>query len=494
MLKSLISLSKHTLTYGFGNVISRMIPFLLLPALTNILPPDQFGIQQLYYILIAVGMEIVRLGLDIALLRFYIPEKTPEKRQVVFSSIFWTALLITGILSIALWLGAEFWTKLIIDSSSQSLSSYPSWMFQTLKICALIILFDNLYAFPLTVMRAENKSRSFMLIRLTGVTLQTVLTLWFLIGLERGIQGIFEANLIASVTTFILTIPTIVRKLRFTFKLDVLFACLAFGLPNVPNVLFVQIIELSDRKILEIFSTPTQMGIYSAGYKLGMFLAIAAMGFRLAWQPFFMQIKDEADAKRVFGRILSYYLMIACWVFLVLTAFIEPLATFKIPGIGRSFLAPEYWSGIAVFPVISLAHIFNGIYAVIVSGMYIKKKMHHLPWITGIAAIVNLGGNLLLVPIYGMWASAWLTVISYAIMAGLLFIVVQRFYPIPYQWVRILKLSALTAVLFAIGYVCRLNDSALPGYLLSLTFPIFLWFSNIIEKKEKSVVYSLLKK
>ena len=50
-------------------------------------------------------------------------------------------------------------------------------------------------------------------------------------------------------------------------------------------------------------------GIYSAGYKLGLFLSIVAMGFRYAWQPFFLSIGSKPDAKSVFSRTATYYAM-----------------------------------------------------------------------------------------------------------------------------------------------------------------------------------------
>ena len=87
-----------------------------------------FGVQQLYYILIAVCMELVRLGFDIALLRFYVPEKDIQKKKAVFSTIFWTAIIFTTAISIVLWIGAEYWTKAVTSTTV-----HPEWMFYTFR-------------------------------------------------------------------------------------------------------------------------------------------------------------------------------------------------------------------------------------------------------------------------------------------------------------------------------------------------------------------------
>jgi len=481
MFQTIFRLIKHTAIYGAGNVLTRLIWFVLLPVMTRILSPEQFGVQVLFYILIAIMMEIVRLGQDVALLRYFIPEKDAERRRTIFSTIFWASLLVTSIISAVIWLGAEHWVRVIVTMPEP----YPDWMVITLKLCAVIIWLDNMAAFPLIVMRGENRPGWFLFAKLTGVVVQAGITAWFLISLDRGVQGIFEGNVIASAVVLIICLPLVFARLKIAFDRAILRRCLGFGLPNVPNVLFVLIIELSDRKILELFRTAWEVGIYSVGYKLGMFLAIFAMGFRLAWQPFFMQVSGEAKARRIYARVLTYYIAVAAWLFLVLTAFIEPLVEWDIPGIGH-LIDPKYWDGIGVFPIVSLAHIFNGMFAVFVVGIYLKDRMRALPVITAAAAVLNLGGNLLLVPRYGIWASAWLTVAAYALMAGLLFGYVQRIYPVPWEWRRVLHLALVAAVVYAAGAVGRQMEMSWIGYAGSILYPLFLLATGLATPSERN--------
>lgn len=481
MFQQILRLSRQTLVYGAGNVVTRMVWFLLLPFFTHALPPDQFGVQTLYYILIALAMEIVRLGQDIALLRFYVLEKDDERRKAIFSTLFWAAFIFTTAISWLLWSYAEFWTRLIIDLPGPC----PEWMIYTLKLCAGIILLDNIAAFPLVIMRAENQPGRFLSAKLSGVLVQTGMTLILLLLMGRGVPAIFEGNLIASAVTLLICMPTILSRLRFKFEKAILVACLAFGLPNVPNVIFVQFVELADRKILEILRGINEVGLYSAGYKLGMFLSIVATGFRFAWQPFFLQISDRPDAKSVYSRVLTYYLAIVIWLYLLLTAFVKPLVQWDIPGVG-SLIDPQYWSGLAIFPIILLAHIFNGMYAVFMVGIYMEKKTRVLPLITGLAAIVNIGGNILLVPYFGMWACAWLTVVSYALMAGLIYVYIQRYYYVVYEWNRVFHLALTAGLIFEVGAIARIFGAEWVGYLLSILYPLALLASGLATPGERA--------
>jgi len=472
-------LSGQTLVYGLGHVVTRLVWFMLLPFFTHYLPPEQFGEQTLFYILIAVMMEVVRLGQDIALLRYYVLEKIGERRKAIFSTIFWGMLFFSTAIAGAIWYWDGFWVELFVGYEAP----FPEWTIVTLHLCAVIVFLDNLSAFPLVVMRGENKAGLFLFAKLAGVIVQTGLTLIFLVWMGRGIQGIFEANAISAAVTLIICLPTIFSRLKLKFDKAIIIACLAFGLPNLPNSLFVQVIELADRKILALLRSTAEVGIYSAGYKLGLFLSIVAMGFRYAWQPFFLQISDRSDAQEVYARVFTYYMAITFWLYLLLTAFVEPITTWNFPVIGY-IIAPDYWQGLKIFPVILLAQVFNGAYAVFMVGMYLKKKMYVLPFITGAAALVNVAINVALVPQHGMWASAWATVAAYATMTILLYVYVNRRYPISWEWKRILHLLLTGALIYAASAIGKQYGMNWISYIGCLLYPFILVITGLATPGE----------
>ncbi len=480
MFQAIKRLTGQTLIYGLGHVLTRLVGFILLPVFTHHLPPDQFGVQHLYYLFIAVMMEVFRLGQDIALLRYYALEKGKHQAKVIFSTIFWGMLLFSTAMAGAIWLWDDFWVRLFLGTGGQT----DPWMLYTLHVCAAIIWLDNMSAFPLVVMRVENKPGQFQLAKLTGVFLQVGLTILFLVYLGRGVPGIFEANAISAAVTLLICLPLTIRRLTPAFNWLMLSSCLAFGLPNLPNALFVQVIELADRRILTALRSAAEQGIYSAGYKLGLFLSIVAMGFRYAWQPFFMQISRQPDARQIYARVLTYFMALTFWLYLMLTAFVEPLATWTIPGIDRALIAPEYWAGLKVFPIVLLAQVFNGAFAVFMVGIYLEKKMHAIPFITGIAAAINVGLNLTFVPQYGMWASAWATVAAYASMTLLLYVYINRIYPIPWEWRRIGHLIGIGIFVYLIGEIGRWNEIHWIGYILTVLYPLQLLLSGFATTGE----------
>lgn len=490
MFREIISLLKHTMVYGLGNVLSRMVAFLLLPVLTNYLPPAEYGIYNLYYMMIGIAMEILRLGQDISLLRFYALEKAKTARKIIFSTVFWASTTVSVVLAAGIWFGAALIVKIVVELPEP----YPDWSIYTLKLCALIVLLDNLTAFPLVVMRVDGQPIRFSTIKLVTAITQVAGTVVLVVYMRRGIAGIFEANLISSSLQMLLCLPTIIGRTKPIFDKAIFKACFWFGIPNVPNSLFVVGIGMADRKILELLRGAAEMGIYAAGYKLGMFLSIVAMGFRYAWQPFFLKHADREDAEEMYARVLTYYFAVTLWLYLLLTAFIPPLAKWNIPGTGY-LIDPDYWEGLRIFPIVLLAYLFDGVYAIFMVGVYLKKKLHALPFITGAAVVLNVFGNIMLVPTYGMWASAWLTVASYALMALLLYVYIQRYYPVRYEWGRLLHVTAVAGLCYASGeygirsglwYAAYISSVAFPLILLSTKFGYRQELTRIgISKKEK---------
>ncbi|MDP8228029.1 MAG: oligosaccharide flippase family protein [Candidatus Electryoneaceae bacterium] len=488
MFEPIKKLAVQAMMYGIGGIAARMVAFFLLPAFTYFLAPDEFGAYTLYYVAIAVAMNMFVLGQDTAMIHFYDPKESWIKRRTVFSTIFWLGLVVTTLLAALLYFGSEFWVRLIINLEDP----YPKWAVDTFKLCAWIIFLDTMAVYPMAALRKDEKVVLVNVLQLIRAIVQTGMTLIFLYK-GWGLEGIFLANLISSTTMLILCLPAVSYRLRAVFNWDILKANLKFGLPNMPSVLFVAVvIDLSDRKILELICGLKEAGLYAAGYRLGVFLAIVVTAFRSAWQPFLHNFSDHPEARAMYGRVLTYYLAVVGWLYLLLTAYVEPLVTWTIPIVNRSLIAAEYWQGLVIFPIVAFAHIFNGVYVVFMAGIYLKEKTRVTPVITGIAMAMNVVGNILLIPHFGMWGAAWMTVAAYASMAVMLYFYVNRHYNVSYEWERVIHLGIVGGITFAFGVIGRLYGMQWLGYLVSLMFPLFLLLSGWMTPEERTRIFALL--
>jgi len=487
VFKELKSLSRESLIYGVGHILTRFVTFLLLPYYSYQLAPAEYGEVTLYYLFIAVVQTFYSYGLDIAFLRYYTLQKDQGARRTIFGTTLLTSSLSSAALTLLLVIAAPQISGWLIREPV-----HPEIAATMIRVCAAILFFDMLSTFPFIMLRGTHRPFHFATIKLFSVAVNIALNILFLGVWRWSVAGVLWANFWASLLTLVIQLPGIYRKAKPSFDRQLLRQMLAFGLPNIPTYLFVMVIELADRKILEALCGLEEAGLYSAGYKLGMFMAVVTGAFRFAWQPFFLSHAEEGEAPKLFARVLTYFVLICGFLFLSLSLLVPLLVTVNIPGLGNAIIEKRYWAGLGVFPLILLAHVFDGIYANLMAGVYIKKKTAVLPWVTGIAAMVNVGGNLLLVPSFGMWAAAWLTLIAFAIEAFLLWLFIRRSYPVPYEWGRLSHLTLIVGGLFCLGFL-DVFHGLLPRIGLVAAMPVALWATGFLRPEERRRLETLIR-
>jgi O-antigen/teichoic acid export membrane protein len=484
--QKLRSLTKESVVYGLAHVLTRSVTFLLLPYYSHKMTAGDYGELSLYFLFLAIVQTFYFYGLDIAYLRFYnLSDHGKTKAQITGNVLLTTLASSIGLSLLLAILHRGIGSLLILDPIDPA--SVPT----NVLICIGILFFDTISAFPFLKLRSDNRPMSFATQKLINVFINVGLNVWLIGELNMGVRGVLWANLISSVITTLLLLPGILRACKFEFDRLLLRDMLVFGLPNIPTYLFVMIVELADRKALEVFRGVEEAGLYSAGYKLGMFMGVVNAAFRFAWQPFFLKHANDEHAETLFSKTMTYYLLVACALMVWLTLFVPPLVMTELPVVG-AIIAPAFWAGLSVFPLILAAHIFDGVYANLMVGIYLKKATRKLPAVTGAAALFTVAANILLIPKYGMMAAAWITLAAFIIQAGLLYATVNKLYPVRYEWKRILLLFVISGVVTAIAAVLPLT--ILWRIAIAVAFPILLVLFRFFPENELRSIKNLIRR
>jgi len=473
MLKSIKKLTKHSMVYGIGSIFSRFFGFLLMPIHTNIFSPEEYSIPTLLFASLSILNLIFSYGLDAAFLRFFIIEDSKKEKQRIFSTAF-LMLLGTGVCfsSIMILCPIPF-SKMIFQRTEH---------ITLIQLAGGILLIDALCLLPFLVLRAEEKSTRFIVLKSLNVIVSLFLNIVFVVILRQGVESIFVANLITSAFTLLLVIPIILHWFRPAFHRTILVELLRFGLPYIPSGMAVLIMDKIGNFFINRMIGNEATGIFSAGVKLGMFMALIVAGFRFAWQPFFLETSKQEKASQIFARVLTYFIMVTGFLFLMVSYFIKEIVGFQISGVG--LIGKDYISGIQIVPLVMLAYIGYGIYANFIVGIYLKNKTIYFPFVTILGAIVSITLNIFLIPHMGINGAAWAMFFSYAVMALALYAVNQHLYPIPYEYSRLLKLFCIFTSLFILS---RLNvgqwSIAYRIGLLIILFPLLeiIRFFNLEE-------------
>ena len=205
MIKEIKALTFNTLIYGAGHILARIVTFLLLPLYTNVFNPNDYGVISLAYTFMGFMSVVLHYGLDAALLKRYVQSDVSEKTGYLTSA--WFSFLVTSIgfgLLITLfrsWLGPT-----ILGSTDNRLMTLVGW----------IIALDIMWSIPQLIFRAEEKPYIYITNSLLNVLGSLTLNLWFVLKLGMGIYGVLLSNFIVSGSLFLLTLPSILTRIKLS--------------------------------------------------------------------------------------------------------------------------------------------------------------------------------------------------------------------------------------------------------------------------------------
>ena len=471
---SIRSLGKQSLIYGTGHILARLVTFLLLPLYTNVFSAKEYGVVALFYTFLSFMNVIMRYGLGAAFLKFYVPADREERRAIFSNVIF--SLFITGIPFFYIWhLCRYFLSPLLLGVYE------PSYI----TIMGAIIVLDTIWSIPLLGYRAENRPGLFTIFSLLNVGITIGLNLFFILGKGLGINAIFLSNLSASALIFILTLPYIYQR----FKFDLISknqwrTILNFALPFLPAGLFSMFMEVADRYILKYFTDLSTVGIYNAGYKVGMLMMLSVTAFNFGWQPFFLENGKKDNQGELFGRVSTLALAVFGYIWLLLVIWVDELLRINIGG--YSFFGREFESALSIVPWIGLGYLFYGFYILQTPGIFLKDRPGIAAWTRFIGAIANIGLCLLLIPFYNelgkaATGAAIATCISFMIMFIVMYYQNKKLYPIQLEWTNI----GLLAVFIFVGFIISnfMGDNPFLNIIITIMYPYSLIKIGIIRLK-----------
>ena len=498
MKSPLKRLSQETAIYGLSTVVGRFLNFLLVPFYVNVLRSRaEYGFTSSLYAYLAFLSVVFPLGLEGAYFRYAArAEGAPEERERerrLFSTPFWLAAGFGLALAAALFAAAPSLVGPLFSDPGHDVRTVFPLLLSILRLGAVILFYDALAVLPFASLRLEHRAKTFAAIKIGNIVLTLALNFLFLLRFRWGVEGIFRANAIASVATFLAVLPAVSGRLAGRFDRAVLAKMLPFGLANVPAYLGAMMVQVIDRPIVQRLRGFSDLGVYQANYRMGFAMMVLVSVFDYAWRPFFLrQYATEGDrAKPLLARVFTYTAALSLFAFVTLAFFLPWLVGVRLPGIGHSLLRKDYLSGVGVIPVVLLAYVFQMFATNFIAGIYIREKTSRLPIVTGLGALVNVATNLWWVPVFGILGAAYATLAAYAVMAAAMFAFSQRAFPIRYEWGRLGRLALVTAGVYAAGKTS--GSLAAEAGLVAASF-VLLWLGGFFTAEELAFFRGLFRR
>ncbi|MFA5818385.1 MAG: oligosaccharide flippase family protein [Bacteroidales bacterium] len=449
-MKEVRNLAKQTLVYGFGTIVPRFLNYGILTFFyTRIFDKAEYGIVTELYAWMVLLLIVLTYGMETGFFRF--AQKKEDYEKVYSTALI--SLFVTSSLFVIL-------VYIFIKPVSVVLNYSNNHDY--IRMFAAILAIDAFCAIPFARLRKENRPVVFSFIKIVNVliTLGAVIFLlkiapgiynnshgWFrkVYNPDYGVGYVFLSNLIGSAVTLLMLLPFIIKS-KLVFYRTVWLRMLNYSFPLLIAGLSGSINDTLDKVILRRMIGEEKgletVGVYGAGYKIAVLMALFIQMFRFAAEPFFFERAKHENAKETYAFVMKYFVIIMLLVYLGINLYVS----------GIQFIVDKnFREAIVVVPIVSMAYLLYGIYV----NHSIWYKLNDLTrfgiYITLIGASITVLINVLLIPVYGYMASAWAHVASYGAMIIMSFIFAEKRYKVHYNIKRLIPYFVMAIGMVVFG-------------------------------------------
>ncbi|SNR49499.1 lipopolysaccharide biosynthesis protein [Flavobacterium sp. ov086] len=389
-------LVKTTIYYSIGEIVPRIISFLLLPILTKYLSADEYGIVSYTNSVMTFVFVIATLSLNTFVLRHYYSSKDEKSRRELIGSVF---LFIFGFNCILILFQMLFF-PMLIDFFNVNIPFKPYF-----QLAILNNFFDVISIIPLVLYRVKENAKGFLMLSLSRTLLQFLMVYILVVVYNQGLLGSYYARLVVNIPFMFIYFYMIYKNSIFRINFKLIKEALHFTLPILPGSLAFLFVSLSDRVILERYISLDQLGIFSVAITLATVLNIVIQALYKTFEPILFKEYFNENFQETNLKLYKIYLV----------------AIF-IGAFGASIFSKEFFiiatsgafrEGYKLVPLFIVSVVIAGINTYLNVLMIANKKQKMVSVVSIISAIISVVLNLIFIPFYGCYGAIIASAVSF---------------------------------------------------------------------------------
>ena len=468
-------LAKETAIYGVSSIVGKFLNWMLVPLYTYVLQQQSdYGIVTNLYAWTALLLVILTYGMETGFFRF--ANKEGENPQTVYS----TSLIALFTTSLLFAIACVLWQTPIANAMG-----YPTHS-EFIALLGIVVAMDAFASIPFAYLRYKKRPLQFAALKLLFVFLNIVLNLFFLVLCPKiqdwaiigswydpnyGVGYVFVANILATAIQTLCLIPMTLPKLPFkgkelhplkggfgrVFSWPLLQQMLRYSLPLLVLGVCGIMNQTLDRILFPFFYTgadaQTQLGIYGACFKVAMVMMMFTQAFRYAYEPFVFAKHKDRESVAAYADAMKYYIIFSYMILLGMIFYLDLL---------KFIIAPSYWEGLKVVPIVLWTYIFQGVYFNLSFWYKLTDKTQWGAYFSIIGVVITFALQAIFVPRIGYIASAASSTVCYLVIMLLSYFIGRKHLEIPYDLRRIgiytLLVVAVLAGYYALAHFLPLNE------------------------------------
>jgi O-antigen/teichoic acid export membrane protein len=372
------------------------------PFVTRLLHPLDFGAVAAATAVMQVLFVLAGCGLQVAVQRWFAePDGHVAAAKLLTFSII-AAVLITALAIVT----GPLWSPLLGFRSFDL-----NLLFATLWAGASAVT-----AAGLALLRSHDKLLGFALVSLSQSVVSEGLSLGLLLGVRQSSETYLFGHLFAQVLAVLFVVGFIrPRWLRWRDR-DLVRAGLRYGLPLVPAALGAFVLNAADRLMIQGELGEAAVARYQVAYNIGSLPMLILGALTTVWLPRFFAVEDEGQRRAVLAASRA-----------ALQRLLAPVM------VGMSVASPivlQVWAPPEFRPVdlmlVTTIIIISAVPFTAVQSatrdLLTRSATKAVAWSTIIAALANIGLNLVLIPVWGISGAASATFLAYGVQHGMLLV------------------------------------------------------------------------
>lgn len=404
----------NTAIYALANVLNGIIPFLLLPILTRVFTPEEYGLVTLISAVIAIIGAFTGLSVHGAVSVKYF-DKEIDHPKFVGASLLVLAGSTCAVLVFLLFAG---------DKLSEWIHLPKQWLI----IAAIASAAQFVINIRLTMWQVQEQAIRYGFFQVTqtffNLTLSLALVFWLVMGWEGRAWGIVMATLVFA--SFAIITLHKERLVYWRGSKQYAKAAMRFGVPLIPHIVGGLMIAMSDRVILSSIVDVQSVGHYAVGVQMAMAIGLLADAFSKSYGPhLFKALSNDAIGRDEDVVRNTYLVFIAFFVM----AFIYSLI---LPFIYKIFVGSTFQDSVEVAKIASFGYAFSGMYYATANFLFFYRKTGSLSILTFTCGLINIVMTYWLVNLMGVIGAAWSLLIIQVIFFLGAWWLVQKYHPLPW--------------------------------------------------------------
>ena len=393
--KSMPDSVKSSCAFAISSFVLKGISFITTPIFTRIMDRTQYGLITTYSSWSSILEVFAVLGLTSAgVFNSGLNEYKNERNEYIFS-VLTLCNLVTCIVFGCIFLIKFFFPSIILENN-------------LLVLMLIHFLFYPAQIFWITKQKYLYKYRLATLVTIGSAIVCQVVAMGLVLrsSTDQGTVKLWANEL----SGLIFCVPIYVILLCSGFNCKNLPRwknILKFAFPLIPHYLAQHVMSGADRIMIADLVSKADAAIYGVVSNISMISVIFWNAINGSLIPYTYEKINAKDYRPLNGVIKL--LLIGYGLICVVVVFIAPEVL--------RFLAPrDYYSGVYAVPPIAAVAFLGAVYNIYANVEFYYKKATNIAIATVVAAIVNIGLNMLLIPIFSYTGAAYTTLISSVVL------------------------------------------------------------------------------